>query len=97
MKLLQKEIDVIERLEDKVRYKTEKWIEVEYPNYVLTIKKIIKGYEYSILEKESRRSYVTKYIGKDIKEGLQRAKDFYWHIKESELMKKEDKNANERY
>ena len=88
MKLLQREIDVIERLEGKVRYKTEKWIEVEYPNYVLTIKKIIKGYEYNILEKESRRSYVTKYIGKDIKEGLQKAKDFYWRVKESEIDEK---------
>lgn len=88
MKLLQKEIDVIERLEGKVKYISEKWIEVEYPNYVLTIKRIIKGYEYSILEKESQRNYTTKYIGKDIKEGLQRAKDFYFRVKDSESMKK---------
>ncbi len=88
MKFLQKEIDVIERLEGKVKNKSEKWIEVEYFNYVLTIKKIIKGYEYHIREKESFKDYVSKYFGKDIKEGLQKAKDFYWRVKESESMKK---------
>lgn len=97
MKFLKKEIDVIERLEGKIQRKSEKRIEVEYPNYVLTINKIIKGYEYHIREKESRQDYVSKYFGEDIKKGLQKAKDFYWRVKDYELMKKEDKNANERY
>lgn len=97
MKFLKKENQAIERLGGEIKNRSEKWVEVEYPNYTLSITKIQKGYSISIREKGSNHDYSTKYIGVDLKVGIQRAIGFWQRCTHAEWFKdirETYKNAN---
>lgn len=99
MKFLKKENEVIDKLGGEIAYKSEKWVEIEYPNYILTITKIKKGYSIYIREKGSCHDYSSKYIGRDLKVGVQGAIEFWQrctHAKYFKDIKEVYRDANEK-